>query len=173
MLTKLLSTPTTQLGKAGRFVVFLIKLWSHSLKLLKVNRAGQQAAALSYQTIFGAVPLAIVMLMIFQSFPAYSDIGDKIKNFIYEQANLSAFRSEAAEEGASDQTVVLTDHLNNLISRFFAETNRGQIGLVSIVFVVWAALVLLMTIEKAFNNIWHVTRGRNFLHRVISYWAVL
>jgi len=39
--------------------------------------------------------------------------------------------------------------------------------------VIWAALSLLATIEKSFNNIWHVATGRNFLHRIISYWALL
>ena len=175
MLTfgKLLSTPTTQLGKAGRFVVFQIKLWSHCARLLKKNRSGQQAAALSYHTIFGVVPLAIVMLMIFQSFPAYSNIGDKIKNFIYEQANLTAFKSPTIPGENPGETVALTDHLDKLIADFFKETNKGQIGLFSVVFVIWAALLLLTTIEKAFNNIWHVARGRNFLQRIISYWAVL
>jgi membrane protein len=175
MLTfgKLLSTPTTQLGKAGRFLVFQIKLWSHCARLLKKNRSGQQAAALSYHTIFGMVPLAIVMLMIFQSFPAYSDIGDKIKNFIYEQANFTAFKSPTADDVDSEETVALTDHLDKLIADFFKETNKGQIGLFSVVFVIWAALLLLTTIEKSFNNIWHVARGRNFLQRIISYWALL
>ncbi len=84
-----MSTPTAQLGKAGRFVVFQIKLWSHCARLLKLNRAGQQAAALSYHTIFGLVPLAIVTLLLFQSFPAYSDIGEKVKSFVYEQARRS------------------------------------------------------------------------------------
>ena len=172
-LRTLLSTPTTQLGKAGRFVVFQIKLWSHCARLLKKNRSGQQAAALSYHTIFGMVPLAIVMLLIFQSFPAYSDIGDKIKNFIYEQANLTAFKSPTTEGENSDETITLTEHLDELIARFFTETNKGQIGLFSVVIVVWAALALLATIEKAFNNIWHVSRGRNFLQRIISYWAML
>ena len=79
-LKELLSTPTTQLGKAGRFAVFQIKLWSHCIRLLKKNNAGRQAAALSYHTIFGIVPLAIVTLLIFQLFPAYSDIGEKVKN---------------------------------------------------------------------------------------------
>jgi len=32
---------------------------------------------------------------------------------------------------------------------------------------------LLLTIERAFNNIWHVGRSRNFLHRIINYWALL
>jgi membrane protein len=172
-LRTLLSTPTTQLGKAGRFVVFQIKLWSHCARLLKKNRSGQQAAALSYHTIFGMVPLAIVMLLIFQSFPAYSDIGDKIKNFIYEQANFTAFKSPTPDDVNSEETVALTDHLDKLIADFFTETNRGQIGLFSVVIVVWAALALLLTIEKSFNHIWHVARGRNFLQRIISYWALL
>ena len=59
-LKNLLTTPTAQLGKASRFVVFQIKLWSHCTKILEMNRSGQQAAALSYYTIFGIVPLAIV-----------------------------------------------------------------------------------------------------------------
>lgn len=173
-LNQLLSTPTAQLGKAGRFVVFQIKLWSHCARLLKLNRAGQQAAALSYHTIFGIVPLAIVTLLLFQSFPAYSDIGEKVKSFVYEQANLSAFRSQrTAASDESQETVTLTEHLDQIVSRFFAETNRGRIGLLSILIVIWAALALLGTVERSFNSIWHVARGRSFLHRIISYWAIL
>jgi uncharacterized BrkB/YihY/UPF0761 family membrane protein len=66
-LKNLLSTPTAQLGKASRFVVFQIKLWTHCARLLKKNHSCRQTAALSYHTIFGIVPLAIVMLLIFQS----------------------------------------------------------------------------------------------------------
>ena len=172
-LRNLLSTPTTQLGRASRFVVFQIKLWSHCARLLKKNRSGQQAAALSYHTIFGIVPLGIVMLLIFQSFPAYSDIREKVKIFIYDQANFSSFKSAAPSEEDSQKDITLTEHLDEIVARFFAETNKGQIGLFSVLIVIWAALALLSTIEKAFNNIWHVTRGRNFMHRIISYWALL
>jgi len=172
-LEKLLTTPTTQVGKAGRFVVFQIKLWSHCARLLKINRSGQQAAALSYHTIFGIVPLAIVTLFIFQSFPTYSYIGENVKNFIYAQANLTAFKSPVSSSDNPEETIKLTEHLDAIVTRFFAETNKGQIGLFSILIVIWAALSLLATIEKSFNNIWHVATGRNFLHRIISYWALL
>ena len=175
MLTfdKLLTTPTTQLGRAGRFVVFQIKLWSHCARILKMNRSGQVAAALSYHTIFGIVPLAIVTLLIFQSFPKYSQIGEEIKEFVYHQANLTAFQSSVPGKEGSEQTVTLTKHLDDIIAMFFTETNKGQIGLTSILFVIWAALALLTTIEKTFNNIWHIPAGRNFLHRIISYWTLL
>jgi membrane protein len=173
MLGKLLSTPTAQLGRAGRLVVFQIKLWSHCARLLRINRAGQQAAALSYHTIFGLVPLAIVTLLIFQGLDAYSGYAEKIKDFVYDQANLSAFESLPAGGEDSQEKKSLTEHMDDLIEKFFTGVSTGLIKLVSVLFVIWAAFGLLSTIEKAFNNIWHVGRGRGFLHRIINYWAVL
>ena len=172
-LKELLSTPTTQLGKAGRFAVFQIKLWSHCIRLLKKNNAGRQAAALSYHTVFGIVPLAIVTLLIFQLFPAYSDIGEKLKNFVYDQANLSAFESPATGTEETQETITLTEHLDEIVGKFFTGVNKGSITIFSVVIVIWAALALLSTIERTFNNIWHVPRGRNFLNRIINYWAIL
>ncbi len=172
-LKELLATPSTQLNRASRLAVFQIKLWSHCARLLKKNRSAQQAAALSYHTIFGVVPLAIVMLLIFQSIPAYGDIREKMTDWVYEWANLRVFKTPAAEGEQAGQTKALTDHIDRIVARFFAEENKGSIGLFSVMIVIWAALVLLITIEKSFNNIWHVASGRNFLHRIISYWAVL
>jgi membrane protein len=171
-LKELLSTPTTQLGKAGRFAVFQIKLWSHCIRLLEKNHAGRQAAALSYHTVFGIVPLAIVTLLIFQSFPAYSNVAENLKSLVYEQLNLSTIEITIDEE-KPEEIIKITEYLNNIVSDFFSGVNKGSITLFSVVIVVWAALSLLSTIEKAFNNIWHVARGRNFLHRIISYWALL
>ena len=169
MLKKLLSTPTAQFGKAGRFVVFQIKLWSHCAKLLKQNRSGQQAAALSYHTIFGIVPLAIVMLLIFQSFAAYEDVGQNVKSLIYDHLNLSGIKSTLP--GGEEK--MLTDFIDDIIEGFFTGLDKGSLTMVSGILVIWAALALLSTIEKAFNNIWHVARGRSFLHRIINYWAIL
>jgi len=170
-LKKLLSTPTTQLGRAGRFAVFQIKLWSHCAKLLKKNRSGQQAAALSYHTIFGIVPLAIVMILIFQAFPAYSDIGEKVKGIVYDQIHLTNIQYTDPEN--SDRLIKLTDHLDTVVANFFTGAGKHTITLVSIIIVIWAALAVLSTVEKAFNNIWHVAKGRGFLHRIINYWALL
>ncbi|MCH7556992.1 MAG: YihY family inner membrane protein [Planctomycetes bacterium] len=172
-LKELLSTPTAQLGKAGRFAVFQIKLWSHCIRLLKKNNAGRQAAALSYHTVFGIVPLAIVTLLIFQLFPAYSDIGEKVKKFVYDQANFSAFESLAPDTEDTQETVTLTEHLDEIVGKFFTGVNKGSITIFSVVIVIWAALALLSTVERTFNNIWHVPRGRNFLNRIINYWAIL
>ena len=171
MLKKLLSTPTAQLGKASQFAVFQIKLWSHCARLLKKNRAGQQAAALSYHTIFGIVPLAIIMLLIFQSFPAYSDVVEKLQTLVYEQLHLTTI--EYPNPTSPGENIMLTDYLDSIVNGFFTGLNKGSITIISAIILIWAALALLSTIERAFNNIWHVGKGRNFLHRIINYWALL
>ena len=202
-LTELLSTPTTQLGRASRFIVFQIKLWSHCARLLRINRAGQQAAALSYRTIFGIIPLAIVMLLLFRLFPTYSDVGHKVKNLIYDELQLSNIKystdsnnslnaagsdvndiillteslsdvNDANDvESSSGNTIFLTEYLDDIVAQFFKGVHSGSVTLVSLLIVIWAALALLSTIERAFNNIWHVAKGRNFLQRIINYWALL
>jgi len=172
MFKELLSTPTFRLGKAGRFAVFQVKLWSHCARLLKKNRSGRQAAALSYHTIFGIVPLTIVMLLIFQLFPTYSGVGLKLKTFVYEQLRLTDIKHTINSDGLEEQ-VFLTDHLDTIVGGFFEGINEGSIALFSLAIVIWAALALLSTIERAFNNIWHVGKARSFLHRVINYWALL
>ena len=172
MFGKLLSTPTTQLGRAGRFAVFQIKLWSHCARLLEQNRAGQQAAALSYHTIFGIVPLAIVILLMFQSFPKHKDTGDRVKSLVYEQLHLTTIEYHPDPQ-KPEEKIMLTEYLDDIVAGFFQGVNTGSITIISAIFVIWAALALLSTIERAFNNIWHVARGRNPLQRVVNYWAVL
>jgi membrane protein len=171
LLKKLLTTPTAQLGKASRFVVFQIKLWTHCARLLKKNHSGRQAAALSYHTIFGIVPLFIVILWIFQLSPTYSEVGEKIKSLIYDQIHLSNIAYPDPQN--TKQTIKLTEHLDRVVANFFTKAGQGTITFISVVIVVWVALSLLSTIERAFNNIWHVTKGRTFLHRMINYWALL
>jgi len=172
MFQELLSTPSAQLGKAGRLAVFQIKLWSHCVRLLKANRAGQQAAALSYHTIFGVVPLAIVILLIFQLFPAHKNVADRIKTLVYEQLHLTTIEYHPDPQNP-EKKIMLTDYLDGIIGDFFKGVDTGSVTIISTIFVIWAAVELLSTIERAFNNIWHVPIGRNLLHRIINYWAIL
>ncbi|MBN2588415.1 MAG: YihY family inner membrane protein [Sedimentisphaerales bacterium] len=201
----LLTTPNTQLGRMGKLAVFHIKLWTHCARLLRFNRAGQQAAALSYRTIFGIIPLAIVMLLLFRLFPAYDDIGIKVKDLIYKELRLDTIyttydpnSNPELNQVVSDannpvspimsyndvndtniaaidpnNSFLLTKKLDEIVEVFFVGVRKGTVTFVSLLIVIWAAIGMLSTIEKAFNNIWHVVKGRNFLQRIINYWALL
>lgn len=171
MLKDLLTAPTEKLGKWGRFVVFQVKLWPQCLKLLRKNRCGTQAAALAYHTIFGIVPLAIIMIMVFQLFPTYRDVGENVKEFFYKQAHLTNIKYVDSKN--PKENIKLTDQIDRITDRFVSNLNAGTITVFSGVIVIWAALALLSTIERSFNNIWKVGQNRNFLQRIINYWAIL
>ena len=132
MLKEILTSPTEELGRWSRFVWFQLKLWPHCARLLKANRSGQQAAALSYHTVFGIVPLAIIILMIFQLFPGYSESGGRAKKAIYDYFNLSNIEipvddggdsTAGANEKAVDEdveTIKLTEKIDEITEKFTA-----------------------------------------------------
>jgi len=171
MFDKVLSTPTAQVGRIGRFAIFQIKLWIHCFRLLRKNRSDQQAAALSYYTMFGIVPLAVVMLMVFQFFPAYRDAGQNIKNYVYTQLHLATI--EYPDPANPDSNIKLTDNLDAIVAKVFAGFNQGTISVLGAVFIIFAALMMLSTIEGAFDQIWGVGRSRSIIRRIVNYWTIL
>jgi membrane protein len=170
-LREMLSTPTEKLGKTARFGVFQYKIWKHCIRQLIINRAREQAAALSYQTIFGIVPVVIVMIMIFQAIPSSSQVSGRLKNAVYEQMHLSAV--EIPDPEKPGEKMKLTEHLEGIMQKFFSEESRGKTTLLSTLFIIYAAIGLLSTIEATFNTICHVSQGRSFLARIVNYWAIL
>ncbi len=183
-ISKLLETPSSELGKMTRFMVLQMRIWFHFGRLfIRQNRCLTQAAALAYHSIFGLVPLAIVILMVFQMLPAFESVSVKVKNFAYEQMNLTSIEYPAAgtpapTEGVEGdvtktQTVKVADKLDELAQGYISKAHTGAITVVGLGLVVWAAIALLTTIEKTFNHIYHVSINRTFLHRLFNYWVFL
>ena len=166
-----LSTPFEDLGHFSKFMVFQIKLWPQCIRLLRRNRADQQAAALAYHSIFGFVPLVIMTLIIFQSFPGSEGAGTKIREMIYEGIQLNNFQYPDPDN--AEETILLTDYFDDLIAAFFEKSGTGSATLISALFIFWAAVKLLTTIERTFNNIWNLSNGRGLLTRIFYYWTPL
>ena len=68
---------------------------------------------------------------------------------------------------------MLRYYVKDLVSGFFEKTHRGAMTMVSLLFVFWAAIKLLGTVEKAFNNIWEVKRHRPMMQKIFYYWTIL
>jgi uncharacterized BrkB/YihY/UPF0761 family membrane protein/DNA-binding IscR family transcriptional regulator len=157
-------------GEKNKIVLFFRIIW-HCVRLLVINRCGTQAAALAYHTIFGIVPLAIVILMAFQMFPASKTMGDKVRQLIYEQANLTKITYPSDVAGAPP--ITLATKIDEITGSYISNLNTGAITFIGGLLTIWAAISLLTTIEKAFNSIWGVPKSRDILHRTINYWALL
>lgn len=53
------------------------------------------------------------------------------------------------------------------------KVQSGTLGVTGMVFLVFIAIAMLSRVEETFNDIWGVTRGRNWLLRIVLYWAVI
>ena len=171
MAEELLSESANNLGKFMRFVIFQIRLWPQCIKLLNKNRADQHASSLSYNTIFGVVPLAIVMLLLFHSLGVFNDAGSQLRTFIYDQAFIKNVQYPVDPNNPSEK-IALSQKIDEFTNNFYTNLNKGSITIISSVLIIWAAIALLMTIENSFNAIWGVGR-RNMLQRIANYWAFL
>jgi membrane protein len=59
------------------------------------------------------------------------------------------------------------------IHDFVQRTQSGALGMVGMLLLVFVAIRMLANIEATFNDIWGVTRGRNWLLRVVLYWTTI
>ena len=77
-------------------------------------------------------------------------------------APISDVRVVAAQKKAADH-----------IHQFIQNTYSGTLGVTGVVFLLWTAIVMLTRVEETFNDIWGVPRGRNWLSRIVLYWATI
>ena len=59
------------------------------------------------------------------------------------------------------------------IHEFIQNTRSGTLGVVGMLLLVFVAIRMLASIESTFNDIWGVTRGRNWLWRIMLYWTTI
>ncbi|WP_051937803.1 YihY family inner membrane protein [Ferriphaselus sp. R-1] len=119
------------------------------------DRCNQIAASLTFTTLLSLVPLIAIALTLFSAFPVFADFSSSIKQFV-----LSNLMPETG---------------GKLITRYmeqFAES-ATRLTTIGVLFLGAAAMLLMHTIEDAFNVIWRVSRPRALTQRVLIYWAVV
>ncbi|WP_257265439.1 YihY family inner membrane protein [Endozoicomonas sp. ONNA2] len=130
-----------------RFVTAVIKrfLDNHSI---------ENAAALTYTTLFAVVPLMTVTYSILSAVPSLNDVGDTIQNFIF-----TSFVPSTGE--------MVQSYLND-----FSQQARKLTG-IGIAFLLVTSFLMLRTIDRALNNIWQVAHVRRGISGFLLYWAIL
>ena len=112
------------------------------------------AAALTYATLFAVVPLMTVSYTMLSVFPTFAALGHEIQEYVFENF---------VPTGGS----VVQESLTN-----FAYQAR-QLTYAGFAMLLVTAYLMLITIEKAFNEIWQVAESRRGVQRFVTYWAVL
>jgi len=85
-------------------------------------------------------------------------------------------------EVATNQTVVVErsetrintqKEIASQLHSFVQNTQGGTLGVTAMIIFVFIAIGMLSRIEETFNDIWGVTRGRNWLRRIVLYWTTI
>jgi membrane protein len=113
------------------------------------------AGSLAYTSLLALVPLLTIALTVIAAFPVFEQFTQGIDSF-FAQNMLPPAVAKA-----------VTGYINQ-----FTE-NAGRLTAVGVVFLGVTAIMLMLTIERAFNAIWRVQRPRPVVVRVLVYWGVL
>ena len=114
----------------------------------------QRAAALTYTTLLGLVPLLTVLFLFFSTIPTFSNLTQQAQEFLF-----SSFLPEVGS--------AVRDYIQLFMSNAQQSTAFGVIGLMV------ASIIVFWTIESAFATIWHISEARSLWMRVLSFWTVL
>ena len=119
------------------------------------DRCIQIAASLTFTTLLSLVPLITIALALFSAFPVFEDFSLQIKIYL-----LNNLMPEMAGK-------IITEYTQQ-----FAESAM-RLTAVGIGFLAVTAMLMMLTIDRAFNTIWQVVHPRPLLKRLVIYWAVL
>lgn len=129
------------------------------LRLLAENfrrvRGQQVAASLAFTTLLSLVPLITVALALLSNFPMFAELAEALRGFL-----LSNLLPEKAGAVIAKYTLQFSQQADRL-------TAIGSLVLFA------TAIMLMLTIDRALNAIWNVSRPQRPLRRLLVYWAVL
>jgi len=118
------------------------------------DRCMQVASSLTFTTLLALVPIITVALTVVSAFPVFGSLIDQLHNFVVQ--NLLP--------RSADAITTYTQQFSK---------NAAHLTAAGVVILGVTALMLLFTIEGAFNVIWRVPRPRPLLRRVLVYSTVL
>lgn len=134
---------------------------------------------LSYLTIFGLVPLLVLILAIMGPLGLLGDTHRGLQTFL-TRTGISTIEvpiTPLGSQGPSTQTVPSSVTVNlgatiqEIVEDVLERLTVQRVGPIGILVLAWAAISLVTTLEKALNSIFGA-QTRPFAHRFLLYWSV-
>ena len=118
------------------------------------NKLTQAAGYLTYSTMLAIVPLIMVVFSVFSAFPVFNEVTGALKEFIFTNFAPSA-----------------SDMVGQYIDEFVNNSKKmSAVGIISLIVV---ALMLINSIDRTLNSIWHDTETRPIFTSFAIYWLIL
>jgi membrane protein len=89
------------------------------------------------------------------------------------QTNIPAATNLIVPAETDTRVIAAQREVARNIRDFVQNTRSGALGTIGILLLVVVAIQMLASVEETFNDIWGVTRGRNWLWRIVLYWTTI
>ena len=125
------------------------------LRRFREDHLALTAGGLTFTTLISVVPLVTVMLALFSSFPMFANLQESLQLYF--------------------QQTLLPDTIAKPILGWVTQfsSRASRLGIVGLVALVFSALAMMLTIDRALNAIWRVRKRRPIAQRVLVYWAAV
>ena len=139
-----------RLRKTPSLIYFGTLVW----RRFREERCLQIASSLTFTALLALVPIITVTLTLISAFPVFREWMLTLQQFLVQN-----MLPESAENIA-------------LYAERFSD-NAGRLTAVGMAFLLVTAMIVLLTIDRALNQIWRVQRRRPTVQSVFIYWALL
>lgn len=119
------------------------------------EHCAQTAAALSFATLIGLVPMIAAALVLISYFPVGAGLGSALEKFLL--------------------TNLLPEKAGAIIAKYVGQfaSRAGRVTFFGVVVLGATALMQMLTIERTFNQIWRVRASRPLLRRLAMHGLAL
>ncbi|MBL4590410.1 MAG: YihY family inner membrane protein [Phycisphaerales bacterium] len=157
----------------------VIKLGVFGLYRSQIPR---MSAALAYRTLFSIIPVMVIALLIFSSFVSEDQIDSGVRRVmdfagitqisVRDTGAMGGDAVDAAESSGSELETIITDLITR-VNQSIKHVPAGWIAVMSIAVLIYAALSMLIEMERSFNQVCGAPHGRSWLKRLVLYWTIL
>ena len=84
-------------------------------------------------------------------------------------ATVASTNTVSAGDG---QIVVSKKGAADAIYKFIQNASSGRLGAIGVIFLLWTTIATLTRVEETFNDIWGVSRGRDWWSRITNYLVI-
>ncbi len=157
----------------------LLRRWVNNLRIgwkilrgrMTDDRTGQQAAAMTYNTLFSLLPVMVLLLVVMSLVLAKDQIHHEEMSFVH-RLGLNQL-SNRGGGGATTKPQFIVQTIIRQIDKMRTVLRSPGTGVVGFITLLWAAISLMNVIETAFNHIYRVTEKRPWPRKFTLYWCVL
>jgi len=133
-------------------------------------RAPDMAAALSFRTLFGMIPVLFVATLLVRALTG--DDFPKLVTSMVAMAGLDEIGVTVAKDGMSAEQQSVSAWMEELV-RVSGTVDLSALGFIGLGIVLFSAIWLIVAIEKTFNIVCRALSNRPWHRRLLVYWTML